>query len=436
MEDTNATWCDFIKNLFHRPRDTFLKEIQSSVLTTKEALSSDQNNLIVKNQTQTNEPTPPLEGDYRASGFKSRNGRVRRNTGKRNGTRTRVFPVNEYENAAFEEDIASNSVIANRRHLVKNWRPDTQSFDYNDVEYEMSNRGEGARAQRVGHRHGRSQTTEIMYIRSPPEIVSYDEAIRSVSELDDAENRCTLGGARSQSATTRKSAISSKSKSTRQVSFNVDSVFRDGARESDDSVINHEEVKDLISVGNGRLRSASNETLRSTQLDELEEIDSDDKDMPRISVPEFVSKSLDYGLVNGPLISGLKKPIKREVTPYARPENGQVRFITRLSLPGAVDEVTQTNGTDDNNSGRDGHDDGRDGHDDGRDGQVDEIGVAKDVASSDSDSGIGRSKHVAELNLRNANLMEKKSVFTIAYDNVQPKVLPPSTAESRFDSAL
>lgn len=400
-------------------------------MTTKGALSSDQNNLIVKNQTQTNEPTPPLEGDYRASGFKSRNGRVRRNTGKRTGTRTRVFPVNEYENAAFEEDIASNSIITNRRHLARNWRPDTQSFDYDDAEYEMSNSGEGARARRVGHGHGRSQTTEIMYIRSPPEVVSYDEAIRSVSELDDAENRRTLDGAHSQSATTRKSAISSKSKSTRQVSFNVDGVSRDGAQESDDSVINHEEVKDLISVGNGRLRSASNETLRSTRLDELEEIDSDDKETPRTSIPEFVSKSLDYGngLVNGPLISGLKKPIKREVTPYARPENGQVKFITRLSLPGAVDEVTQTNGTDEKMTGRD-------GHEDGRDGQVDEIGVAKDVASSDSDSGIGRSKHVAELNLRNANLMEKKSVFTIAYDNVQPKVLPPGTAESRLDSAV
>jgi len=61
----------------------------------------------------------------------------------------------------------------------------------------------------------------------------------------------------------------------------------------------------------------------------------------------------------------------------------------------------------------------------------------KDVVSekSDTDSGLGRDagRHVSELNLKNSNLMLKKSIFTVAYDGVKTNRL--KSAESGAESA-
>ena len=53
---------------------------------------------------------------------------------------------------------------------------------------------------------------------------------------------------------------------------------------------------------------------------------------------------------------------------------------------------------------------------------------------SDSDSGIGRTRLEKELNLKNSQLMTKKSIFTIAFDGVKTKQI--SSLESTPSSPL
>lgn len=74
--------------------------------------------------------------------------------------------------------------------------------------------------------------------------------------------------------------------------------------------------------------------------------------------------------------------------------------LTAVSLPGAVEEP--------------------------------ENGDTKNGERSDSDSGIGRWSKGSELNIKNKSLMEKKNIFTLAYDTVRTERI--RTAESDRES--
>ena len=223
--------------------------------------------------------------------------------------------------------------------------------------------GESHRRREDGRRE---KKTEIMYIRSPPEPVKdedEDDNFRSISEADALQMMHESGD---YDPTERRRS------STKQVSFQMQPIFP-GEQSVDSYSVSQKEDERSEKLR----RSPSNHTVYSNDRVFICE-DADSHALP-----------VETSLVNG------QRPASR-----GSGSGGSGKYITKVTLPGTVEYH-------------------------GRDEEVivhsspSRVIDAERVSASDSDSGIGTRFQKTELNLKNKNLMEKKSIFTLAYDGVK-----------------
>ena len=250
------------------------------------------------------------------------------------------------------------------------------SFD-DDYEPESYQTG-GAGSRTKGRR------TEIMYIRSPPE--SYDEQFRNVSENE------VTGAAQDDAQDGISNASFMRRSSTKQVSFVMQRMNTPGREAGPDSAGGQKLMK--------RQRSSSNETIGSVDLRQDQAEDSASESMPAartrgIHTSASVSSSSSRSAKHVTAVSVPGTVDEIEVTEQPLPSNHLVS--QKAALPQALDPKPA------------------------------------DEDKSDSDSGIGRGSKVhGDLTIKNKSLMEKKNVFTIAYDNVRTQRI--RTSESGRES--
>ena len=226
----------------------------------------------------------------------------------------------------------------------------------------------------------REKKTEIMYIRSPPEQVREDDygdqEYRSASEavqINDPDSG--LGDYFSER---RRSSV-------KQVSFQMQPI----QRHSPDSIERKEDER-----AEKMRRSPSEHTIFSQD----KVYGCEDSDCHRLP-DDDESQGRRTRLMNGQRPSSGSRASTASTTKY----------ITKVTLPGTVED-----------------------HDEPT--TVRQI-IDVERISSDSDSGIGTRRQVnpkTELNLKNKSLMEKKSIFTLAYDGIKTDRI--HTAGSGHDS--
>jgi hypothetical protein len=238
----------------------------------------------------------------------------------------------------------------------------------------------------------REKKTEIMYIRSPPEQLRDDdlpvhEDYRSASEalqINDPDS-----GLGDYFGERRRSSV-------KQVSFQMQPISR--GSESLDSVEQKEDER-----ARKMRRSPSEHTIFSQD----KVFGCEDSASHRLPVnDDEEEEGRKTRLMNG------QRPSSRE-SASGGSSSSTVKHITTVTLPGTVERPYE-------NETRIAHPSPT--------RQILDV----ERISSDSDSGIGSRLQKAELNLKNKNLMEKKSIFTLAYDGVKTERI--RTAGSGHDS--
>jgi hypothetical protein len=244
------------------------------------------------------------------------------------------------------------------------------SFD-DDYDHVSFSKSDGASIRTKDKR------TEIMYIRSPPE--SFDETYRNsendVTVLADAEDRNSDG-------------LSLRRSSMKQVSFMMHRMNTPAA------ALPTSETPQSMK----RQRSDSNETLVSAELRE-----------------ESASESTPITEVHVSSRPGIGTPSTSSSS------NKSVRHVTTVSVPGTVEETDVMHPLSPNmllNSNFN---------------QLLDPKLGDEDYRSDSDSGIGRGSKRGQLhgdlNIKNKDLMEKKNIFTLAYDGVRTQRIRSSESD-------
>lgn len=264
---------------------------------------------------------------------------------------------------------------------------------------------------KVGRRNNRvkPKRTEILYIRSPLHAMQSED--RSISEAALRLNDIDESASSAEIARTR-----SRNKAKRQVSFKESN---DNLRETA-SVTDSEVFPEKLE----RHRSVSNMTLNSQQQ-AIQPVPPERRPSLLVTTPS--DPMSPAGPATHEIITGTPGVIKRHA-----------------SLPGSVDdELVLDHPGDATTEPKAVYGDNVQIVDDRHSPTVPdipppdydvsdqlpsvqpttrlqtEVGQAKESAS-DTDSGIGNTRtHVSELNLKNSALMQKKSIFTQAYDGMK-----------------
>ncbi|KAI1291952.1 hypothetical protein HDE_07304 [Halotydeus destructor] len=225
----------------------------------------------------------------------------------------------------------------------------------------------------------RVKQTEILYIRSPPPANSSEYYGRSVSEtaiqLDEEDDIDSI-----ESANTRLED-KKREKGSRQVSFKVNS----------DQVSMSTDQEPIYSIPQKRNRSVSTVTLSSKAGNGA---NHHSQSQSKLKSPPPLPGSVEYDEEEEEEVG------RSDTQPKSIYNDNQPERNSNVQTPNT--EMPELASTGD---------------------QLEPSGTQKPDAiepKSDSDSGIGNTRHkVSELNLKNKNLMEKKSIFTIAYDGVK-----------------
>lgn len=314
-----------------------------------------------------------------------RGGRFKRLRMNRN-QRVRVAPETYDDNYSYSDGDPSRDY---RRGGYRRARGSRRMIDmgHSNGTYTLDEEEEMSQDSRM-----KPKRTEILYIRSPPPQPRFDGP-RSVSETEMAVFEADDDLEESESGDGRERSRSQGThRAKRQVSFKVGSRSRQSKEPvNDDDTPIHDS---RVSVTR-RPRSVSQVTL-SSQAAPSEDSQSMDGKPRRASLanPSTASSQRSAGLVRQATLPG---SVEDEGDRDERPASH--------THPKMLHEIESDEGIP--------SDDAR-----GR--------------KSDSDSGLGRSKHVSDLNLKNSNLMQKKSIFTIAYDGVRTDRI--KSAESGVDT--
>lgn len=359
-----------------------------------------------------------------------RYGRVRRSN--------RVAPEDQSdENYAYTDRDGSD--------LGRRTRARTKHGTYVDEQDSASGAFKMGRKNRV-----KPKKTEILYIRSPLHAMHSDRSISETAmrmdEMSASVSSAEVGG--------RVAAKKGATRNRRQVSFKTDSA--DGGRHAatDGSIASgFSGQEEVFGDKLQRYRSVSNITLSSNhQQAELAPVDTRRPSLlvTTPSDPMTASPPHTREIIAG--TAAPPPPVQRHASlPGSVDEEYDMSELQRdHTEPKAIyGENVQTTNIDDDRGGP--TPDIPPPDYDGSDAYVspapaEQITTTpvtpaalpapdKNAEKSDSDSGIGHRdsmRPVSELNLKNSKLMEKKSIFTQAYDGVQTSRL--KSAESGADS--
>lgn len=250
------------------------------------------------------------------------------------------------------------------------------SFD-DDYDDQESYRTEGTGSKTKGMR------TEIMYIRSPPE--SFDENFRNLSEN---EIICLAPDA-AQDGMSDENFM--RRSSTKQVSFLMQRMSTPG--HEGEACGSQELMK--------RKRSLSNDTIASADLQQGADSASE-------SVPVTATARTRSNQTPASVSSSSSRSSAKIATTVSVP--GTVEEAEQVAEPLSPNRLTQ--------------------HKSLLRESLDPKLMDED--KSDSDSGIGRgskSRQHGDLNIKNKSLMEKKNIFTLAYDGVRTQRIRSSESD-------
>ncbi|RWS12551.1 cadherin-86C-like protein [Dinothrombium tinctorium] len=316
-----------------------------------------------------------------------------------------------------EAGYFDNDYYMTNRNIPRKERSSFRDSHSNTGTFIM-NQAEGSnRKTHLGVRQSdNSKKTEIMYIRSPVHS-SYNENVRSVSEndmrFDDEE---TLFESEGSSFPRKKSEVNPE-QHRRQVSFS------DVKEAAPDSVSQK-------SLKFRSRRSVSQITLAGTVPEENEAaIVMSNKSSP--SIHTSVKSRLSMNNVLPGSVESEESHSKTEPRVQTEVSETEKDVLKKGEIVGEVDKSrdVQSSAMEQKESVKETQ---TSEESEEKDKEKENTGENESLEKSDSDSGIGRSQIKKDLQLKNMDLMAKKSIFTIVYDTMRtdrirsPESCPPS----------